>query len=280
VHADPLNQWMLSGTRHAIDWVDDGMVRLLFRRQQLASIAGRIKRHAGIPQSDPDRESGVQRRARHLALRRGLSTDSAARLMALLIEEAHRQQSAMKPDSSHFAGPSMPFSPERDRRFPLWRLLPPPQRWRPLVSRLPTPLQQALALRLLAPAIASSQAMQTLQPIRGRRLGIRVDDLGLEWVFELHERGLQLSRAPAEATVSGSFTDLLRLASRLEDADTLFFQRKLTLTGDTELGLTLRNLLDRLPWESLPLGQRILLQRGARLACRARQAYRDAQGAA
>ncbi|MNN64209.1 hypothetical protein D3C81_1796400 [compost metagenome] len=64
------------------------------------------------------------------------------------------------------------------------------------------------------------------------------------------------------------------LASRQQDADTLFFQRRLTLIGDTELGLTLRNLLDRLPWEALPLGRRILLQRAALFAARARDAHR------
>ena len=81
--------------------------------------------------------------------------------------------------------------------------------------------------------------------------------------------------APAESTVRGSATDLLLLASRLEDADTLFFQRRLQLTGDVELGLTVRNLLDQLPWEKIPLGLRIALDRGARLARAAREAWRD-----
>ena len=67
--------------------------------------------------------------------------------------------------------------------------------------------------------------------------------------------------------------DLL-LASRLEDADTLFFQRRLELSGDTELGLTLRNVLDRLPWEQVPLGLRIALNRLARFARAARMAHR------
>lgn len=79
--------------------------------------------------------------------------------------------------------------------------------------------------------------------------------------------------APAEATVRGTATDLLLLAGRLEDADTLFFQRRLVLAGDVELGLTARNLLDRLPWETVPLGLRIVLNRGARLARAARAAY-------
>ena len=49
--------------------------------------------------------------------------------------------------------------------------------------------------------------------------------------------------------------------------------RRLVLTGDTELGLTVRNLLDRLPWQDLPLAQRIALQRGSRLLRAAREQY-------
>ena len=81
----------------------------------------------------------------------------------------------------------------------------------------------------------------------------------------------------AEATVRGTATDLLLLSSRLEDADTLFFHRRLQLTGDVELGLALRNLLDQLPWESIPLALRIALNRGAQFARYARAVYRGAE---
>ena len=111
--------------------------------------------------------------------------------------------------------------------------------------------------------------------MQGRRLGIEVTDLDLRWVIECQDNQLVVCTEPAEASVRGTTTDLLLLASRLEDADTLFFQRRLTLTGDTELGLTVRNLLERLPWESVPLGLRIALNRGARLARAARAAYHD-----
>ena len=117
----------------------------------------------------------------------------------------------------------------------------------------------------------------------GRRLGIDVSDLDLHWVLELHEGRLRATTQAADASVPadiggmtfvrGSVTDLLLLAGRLEDADTLFFQRRLVLTGDTELGLTVRNLLDRLPWESVPLGLRIVIHRGARFARAARAAH-------
>lgn len=115
-----------------------------------------------------------------------------------------------------------------------------------------------------------------LEFLQGRRLGIEVADLGVGWVVTLDGNGLRAIDAEAEASVRGSAADLLLLASRLEDADTLFFQRRLGLTGDSELGLTARNLLDRLPWEQVPLALRIVLNRGARLACAAREAHRAA----
>lgn len=113
----------------------------------------------------------------------------------------------------------------------------------------------------------------TLEFMRGRRLGIEVSDLRLQWVLELHGDRLCVTDGVPEASVRGNATDLLLLASRLEDADTLFFQRTLVLTGDTELGLTARNLLERLPWASVPLGLRIVLNRGARLAAAARRVH-------
>ncbi len=155
----------------------------------------------------------------------------------------------------------------------LLRLLPPPPRWKALLRHLPRAAHEPLAERLLGRAIGGLDP-GTLEIVRDRRLGIAVDDLGLEWVFSWSGGCLQASAGPAEAIVRGSATDLLLLASRLEDADTLSFQRRLVLTGDTELGLTVRNLLDRLPWEALPLGLRIVLQRGSRLLRAAREAHR------
>ena len=41
--------------------------------------------------------------------------------------------------------------------------------------------------------------------------------------------------------------------ARREDPDTLFFQRLLAIEGDTALGLEIKNFLDRLEWEALPM---------------------------
>ncbi len=42
--------------------------------------------------------------------------------------------------------------------------------------------------------------------------------------------------------------DFHLLASRREDADTLFFARRLVMEGDTDLGLIVKNTLDAVDW--------------------------------
>ncbi|QDW66454.1 SCP2 domain-containing protein [Luteimonas granuli] len=125
----------------------------------------------------------------------------------------------------------------------------------------------------MAAVLAAPIADGSLDFMEGRRLGIDVTDLDLHWVVELRDGRLHAGDGTPEASVRGTATDLLLLAGRLEDADTLFFQRRLVLTGDVELGLTARNTLDRLPWEAVPLALRIGLNRGARLARAARSAH-------
>lgn len=43
----------------------------------------------------------------------------------------------------------------------------------------------------------------------------------------------------------------LQLLARQEDPDTLFFNRELEITGDTELGLIVKNMLDAIEWPQL-----------------------------
>lgn len=273
----------LTPVRLAIDGVDDGLVLLLAARTRLARLAGRLKAGAGVPGRDEAREQRVRRRAETLAGVLGVAPDTASGVLALAIGDARRAQ-GLQSDLDQGVAP-------RDGRMiaaimqtqtdsaptpahPLLRLVPPPRRIAPLLRVLPPSMQKRLLERAMAKVLAAPMADGTLDFMAGRRLGIEVSDLGLRWVVELQGQQLVVVDAPAEATVRGTATDLLLLAGRLEDADTLFFQRRLVLTGDVELGLTARNLLDRLPWEKVPLGLRIALNRGARFARAARGAYR------
>ena len=272
----------LAPVRLAIDGVDDGLVLLLATRKRLARLAGRIKAHAGVQGRDGAREQRVRHRAERLASVLGVPPETASGVLALAIGDACRTQ-GLEPDLDQgaIAGNAPIIAPmmhTHDAYPPtpaqtLLRLLPPPRRIAPLLRVMPPPVHKRLLERAMARVLAAPLRDGTLDFMAGRRLGIEVSDLGLCWVVELQGQRLAAVDAAAEATVRGSATDLLLLAGRLEDADTLFFQRRLLLTGDVELGLTARNLLDRLPWESVPLGLRIALNRGARLARAARSAH-------
>jgi len=274
----------LARVRRAIDRVDDMMLLLLAGRARLASSAERCKRAAGLPVRDRAREARVRARAEALARRLGLPASTARRAITLAIDDACRIQD-LAPDLGQGAGEGagrmiaidMDISPEPSeahaRVTRLLRFLPPPSRLAPWLRALPPVLQRRVLRRVIATVLVAPIDAGALEFMRGRRLGIEVTDLGLHWVIEFNDGGVSVSECQPEASVRGSVTDLLLLASRLEDADTLFFQRRLNLTGDTELGLTVRNLLERLPWETVPLGLRIGLNRGARLARAARAAH-------
>lgn len=290
-----LHRMPLQGARAMIDQVDDALVLLLALRRRLVQVAAACKRGAGLPLRDPAREVQVRHRARGLARWVALPAPTTRQLCDLLIDDACIQQgvdpqgmhnldtrAATAPRPQPGGTPAameipMPIvdviDPPRSR---LLRLLPPPPRWAALLRLLPEAVYARGFALAMTHTLAQPLASGALDFLRDRRLGIRVTDLGLGWVVELREQRLCVC-APgteAEATVSGSATDLLLLASRREDADTLFFQRRLQVTGDTELGLTARNVLDRLAWESVPLALRIGLNRAARLAQAARAAHR------
>lgn len=272
----------LSQVRHAIDAVDDSLLVLLAMRRRLVRRVAWLKPRAGLPMRDPTREQAVRRRADALARKLGVPTATAARLLDLAIADACVQQgiAADLDQRGHGAQAcmlgDMNLSIDRRSAAPMLRLLPPPRRLAPLLHVVPRRWQNAMLERAMASVLAAPLADHAFDFMAGRRLGIEVTDLGLHWVLTLREGRLAVVSDTAEACVRGGATDLLLLASRLEDADTLFFQRALVLTGDTELGLTARNLLDRLPWEQVPLGLRIALNRGARLARAARDATRNA----
>lgn len=84
------------------------------------------------------------------------------------------------------------------------------------------------------------------QPLIGRRYAIRVKDIGINLRFTVTTRGFSFDSGTPEITFIATARDFLLLLSRREDPDTLFFSRRLVSEGDTELGLTVKNLLDAL----------------------------------
>ncbi|WP_022963856.1 ubiquinone anaerobic biosynthesis accessory factor UbiT [Halopseudomonas pelagia] len=117
----------------------------------------------------------------------------------------------------------------------------------------PFVLQRLLIEQAMASLFAEPLADGSFACLQGRWLRLEVADLGLAWNVTRGRLGLQLGEhASADLLIRGNWREFLLLASRHEDPDTLFFRRRLTIEGDTELGLEIKNLIDSLDPEELP----------------------------
>ncbi len=118
--------------------------------------------------------------------------------------------------------------------------------------RLPPPpallsVPSLIALeQFLNRALAEPIREGELDFLESRRVRIRISDLSFDFDICFSGRRLKLNRSSAQADlwITGGSYEYLLLASRREDADTLFFQRRLQTEGDTELGLEVKNFLD------------------------------------
>lgn len=122
---------------------------------------------------------------------------------------------------------------------------------RRLERRLPLPFKQ-LAVevplnRLFANAIDEGE----FDVLEGRTLRLELDRGFAGVTLGFWQGRFRQVDGEGEATIRGSLKAFRQLAERRVDPDQLFFQRRLVIEGDTELGLTLKNLLDGLDW-SLP----------------------------
>jgi predicted lipid carrier protein YhbT len=101
-----------------------------------------------------------------------------------------------------------------------------------------------------------------LEFLAGRKVRIRVHDLNIDWLLSVEgNRFVPLDRqGDADVCISGNGLDFAILATRQADPDTLFFQRKIRIEGDTDLGLAVKNTMDGMDWEDLPVPLRRFLE--------------------
>ena len=88
--------------------------------------------------------------------------------------------------------------------------------------------------------------------LQDRSVAIEISDLGLSYRLTLSGNRLTAANKQGEnhLTVRASLYDFMSMASRQVDPDTLMFQRRLVMEGDTELGLALKNYLDGMDIEA------------------------------
>jgi O2-independent ubiquinone biosynthesis accessory factor UbiT len=126
-------------------------------------------------------------------------------------------------------------------------------------SLLPDAVHSHLIAHALNRVLSESLHDGELDFLDGRCVAITVHDAGI--TFRLTITGDRLTACPgsgaADLTIKGAVYDFLVLVGREEDPDTLVFQRRLVMQGDTELGLEVKNFLDGLDVESLGLYRKV-----------------------
>ena len=123
-----------------------------------------------------------------------------------------------------------------------------------LPARLvPVWLHSRVLAQVLNHILAGQIADGELAMLEGKTLGVAVRDAGVEYRLTLEGGALAASDAAPDVVMSGGLHAFLLMLARREDPDTLFFQRLLAIEGDTALGLEIKNFLDRLEWEALPM---------------------------
>jgi predicted lipid carrier protein YhbT len=117
-----------------------------------------------------------------------------------------------------------------------------------LLGRLPQwPHSLALATALNL-GLAARLDRESLASLRDKVIRIVVSDagIGVTLCFDGSAFRPRSSTAQADVTITASAWDFGLLAARKEDPDTLFFARRLTMDGATEVGLVVKNMLDAL----------------------------------
>ena len=132
-----------------------------------------------------------------------------------------------------------------------------PDRVGSVLSHLPVYPGSFLLVTALNQVLAKQLPTDVRQYLLGKKLRIHVRDARLTFDFTCTGVRFVASRKQdaTDLTISASAQDFLRLAQRQEDPDTLFFNRRLSMEGDTELGLIVKNSIDALELPVLDLKQ-------------------------
>ena len=129
-------------------------------------------------------------------------------------------------------------------------------------SLLPFVVQKKLLTELLEKMLCEAIEDGDLDFLQDKWLKVAVNDLKLTWYLSFSEDKLIIAEKceNEDVSFSGAANEFILIAGRKEDPDTLFFQRRLSIQGDTELGLEVKNLLDNIDFDNLsPLAQKMIM---------------------
>ena len=114
-----------------------------------------------------------------------------------------------------------------------------------LLPAYPPSAALSLVMNLFAPRLFAADESSLLE---GKTIRLQVRDAGLAVTLRIRRGGYApcARGTAADATISADARDFVQIALGKADPDTLFFDRRLTITGDTDIGLIVKNALDRI----------------------------------
>ncbi len=142
-----------------------------------------------------------------------------------------------------------------------------PKILQPSLRFVPFSAQKSLLIPALHSVFSEAITDGDFEFLQDKWLKISIIDLQLNWWLSFDQDQLIMASSKENITEDVSFSangdDLVLIAGRKQDPDTLFFQRRLKIEGDTELGLEVKNLIDAIDIEQLPSSIHDLVDFGA-----------------
>jgi predicted lipid carrier protein YhbT len=132
-----------------------------------------------------------------------------------------------------------------------------PQNLGRVISRMPRRLNSVIVQKLLNNVFAEQIREGDFDFLSGRLLQIQIIDAKLYIGISFSRKKIvcdHFSKLPCEADVTLSIdtSSAIQLIQQEVDPDTLFFQRKLKINGDTELAHHVKNTIDTLDPTIMP----------------------------
>ena len=118
-----------------------------------------------------------------------------------------------------------------------------------VLQRLPQWPGALLFVSALNLTLARQLPEDVAEALQGRSLRLHIRDASIHCDFSWQGTrfvALRNQQSTPDLAISAHASDFVALARRSQDPDTLFFNRRLIMEGDTELGLMVKNTLDAL----------------------------------
>lgn len=118
---------------------------------------------------------------------------------------------------------------------------------------MPNLLREKIEALLNRALLLDAQTHRRFCAHAGRRIRIELTDLEIDFVFSIHESGIELAspaEQPVDVTISGRIASLLGLLGR-RDASSSLFPKDIQIRGDVHLAQELQTLLQgmEIDWE-------------------------------